>query len=57
MRIFERWIWLFRVDSIEALKERLNTMRQEFENDAKFNEIYAFAFFFGKEPTQKSIRK
>ena len=45
-----------RVDTIDKLRGQLDTMRNELKDPQKLKSIYQFAFDFGKEPAQKSLR-
>ena len=43
-------------DSLDKIKAQLPVFREELKDGRKFKEIYLFAFQFGKESTQKSLR-
>jgi hypothetical protein len=46
----------YSVDTIEGLRAQLDGMRRELQDPAHLKSIYQFAFDFGKEPAQKSLR-
>ncbi|KAF9146362.1 hypothetical protein BGX30_001376 [Mortierella sp. GBA39] len=50
----EGWTKL-RCDTIEKMKNAIETMRQELKDDAAFKEIYYFSFNFGLGENQKSL--
>lgn len=50
----EGWTKL-RCDTIEKMKDAVETMRQELKDDATFKEIYYFSFNFGLGENQKSL--
>ncbi|KAG0053175.1 hypothetical protein BGZ89_002988 [Linnemannia elongata] len=50
----EGWTKL-RCDTIEKMKNAVETMRQELKDDATFKEIYYFSFNFGLGDNQKSL--
>jgi DCN1-like protein 1/2 len=50
----EGWTKL-RCDTIEKMKNAIETMRQELKDDAAFKEIYYFSFSFGLGENQKSL--
>ncbi|KAF9177950.1 DCN1-like protein 2 [Haplosporangium sp. Z 767] len=50
----EGWTKL-RCDTIEKMKNSIETMRKELSDDATFKEIYHFAFSFGLSENQKSL--
>ncbi|KAG0289009.1 hypothetical protein BGZ96_007321 [Linnemannia gamsii] len=50
----EGWTKL-RCDTIEKMKDGVETMRQELKEDAAFKEIYYFSFSFGLSENQKSL--
>ncbi|KAF9339622.1 hypothetical protein BGZ91_005294 [Linnemannia elongata] len=50
----EGWTKL-RCDTIEKMKNAVETMRQELKDDATFKEIYYFSFNFGLGENQKSL--
>nr|XP_043627976.1 DCN1-like protein 1 [Erigeron canadensis] len=43
------------IDSLEKFRERLPVIRSEIKDNAKFKEIYIFAFGWAKEKGQKSL--
>ncbi|GLC39322.1 hypothetical protein PLESTB_000897500 [Pleodorina starrii] len=44
------------VDSVDKLKRRLPDLRTEIKTDAKFREVYAFAYNFSREKGQKCVQ-
>ncbi|KAG0378044.1 hypothetical protein BGX24_004870 [Mortierella sp. AD032] len=50
----EGWTKL-RCDTLEKMKNAVETMRQELKDDATFKEIYYFSFSFGLSENQKSL--
>ncbi|KAG9070718.1 hypothetical protein KI688_008257 [Linnemannia hyalina] len=50
----EGWTKL-RCDTIEKMKNAIETMRQELKDDAAFKEIYYFSFSFGLGENQKTL--
>ncbi len=45
----------FSSDTIEKLKDKLPSLRQELQDDHNFKEFYMFIFEYGKPITQKSM--
>jgi len=43
-------------DSIESLKKKLPELRAELKCDAKFKEIYSYAYQFSREKGQKCVQ-
>ncbi|EFJ50752.1 hypothetical protein VOLCADRAFT_88591 [Volvox carteri f. nagariensis] len=43
------------VDSIDKLRRKLTDLRSEVKTDAKFKEVYAFAYNFSREKGQKCV--
>uniref|UniRef100_K3W7W8 Defective in cullin neddylation protein n=1 Tax=Globisporangium ultimum (strain ATCC 200006 / CBS 805.95 / DAOM BR144) TaxID=431595 RepID=K3W7W8_GLOUD len=43
------------VDSIDKMKAKIVSLREEITSDAKFKKFYSFCFGFSKEPGQKSL--
>ena len=49
---------LFRVDSVDKLRDKLDVLRNELKDKSKLREVYIYAFDFAKEKEdQKSIGK
>merc|ERR1712113_923103 len=44
-------------ESIEDLKKKLPAFREELKDDAKFREIYNYAFTFSREKGHKSLMR
>lgn len=49
------FIFLFRCDTLEKLKNKCNTLEQEIRDPAKFKDFYNFTFNYAKNPGQKGL--
>jgi len=44
-----------RCDSIESMKNKIPSLRDELNDPETFKKIYRFAFLFGRQETQRSL--
>jgi hypothetical protein len=46
---------IFRVDSIDKLKQKLPQLDQELQDAHKFRDFYNFTFNYARNPTQRTL--
>jgi len=52
---FEEGLRRLRVDSIEGLKERLNHMKNEINDETNFKDFYQYLFDYARQPNSKTL--